>query len=169
MWVCSSPHCPQMMASVPCTTRRVSWPAFVPGLMWSCLLERARLLHLEGVFLREVGTLRASIGVRSVWVQSAGIGSILNSPGTWHFVWVCDSPTQWVCVCVCVCVCMYMGAIVRGKSGCFWKWWRVWFSMCGCFPKCVCAVYMRVHVCMFDRERRREREKRKISLLDREY
>ena len=38
--------------------------------------------------------------------------------------------------------------------------YREYDFLCGCFPKCVCAVYMRVHVCMFDRGRRREREKR---------
>lgn len=39
--------------------------------------------------------------------------------------------------------------------------------MCGCFPKCVRAVYMRVPVCMFvGGEGRRERE---ISLLGREH
>lgn len=49
---------------------------------------------------------------------------------------------------------------------------REYDLLCGCFPKCVCAVYMRVLVCMFDRGRRREREKREekeISLLGREY
>ena len=162
MWVCSSPHCPQMMAPVRCTTRGVPWPAFVPGLMWSSPLKRARLLHLDGVFLRKVGTLRASIGVRSVWVQSAGIGSILNSPGTWHFVWVCDSPMQ----CVCVCVCVYMGAIVRGKSGCFWKWSRVWFSVWVFSQVCLCCIY--ACACVYVRQREKEREG-KESLLGREY
>ena len=40
--------------------------------------------------------------------------------------------------------------------------------MCGCFPKCVCAVFMRVSVCMFYRERKKEREgkeEKEISLL----
>lgn len=67
---------------VPCTTGQL----LSLGSMWSCQLTGASLLHLEGVLLWEVGTLRASVGVSGVWVQSASIGRVLSSPGTWHFV-----------------------------------------------------------------------------------
>lgn len=59
------------------------------------------------------GHTAMSIGVRVEWAQSAGIGRLLSSTGTWHFVWVCESHRS-MCVCVCVCVC----AVVKGKSVC---------------------------------------------------